>query len=168
MCRLILSFGLCFVALSVPSCSKDYYVDVLFGDDDNSGEEPYNAWRTLAWAIPQVHDGDTLYIRGGTYPESVLDPTSGTSTYSFVTIKNCNSESVTIRPPVGSLNVFKFDDKAFIKISGLILDGQNLTAGDKDVIQIAGATSAGITQAAAAIAITRGRSSASNTRLTIT
>jgi len=53
-----------------------YFVDSARGDDTNRGskQEP---WRTVNHALRHVPPGGTLYLRGGTYYEHVVVPTSG-------------------------------------------------------------------------------------------
>jgi len=55
---------------------QTFYVRVG-GDDAAMGDSPNRAWETLAFAATQVLPGDTVYIGGGTYAESVSLTRSG-------------------------------------------------------------------------------------------
>lgn len=48
--------------------SRGRFVDAAQGDDAGPGTEAA-PWKTLGHAIPRLHAGDTLYLRGGTYYE---------------------------------------------------------------------------------------------------
>lgn len=41
------------------------------GDDSNSGHSPEEAFRSVVHAVDQLAAGDHLFLRGGTYLESV-------------------------------------------------------------------------------------------------
>lgn len=87
--------------LSIPgSCvsartydSAGYYVSPT-GADTNPGTLP-QPWKTLTFAVGQIHAGDTLYIRGGTYSEQFYVSNKGTQTDPIV-ITNYNGEEVII------------------------------------------------------------------------
>ena len=75
------------------------------GNDRNDGTIAA-PWQTLRHAVAQLHAGDTLYVRGGTYTGSANTIDSelgtvrgGTSWSNAITIAGYRSESVTIRPP---------------------------------------------------------------------
>lgn len=53
------------------------FVDAPHGDDGASGTQEA-PWRTLAHAVRQLKPGDTLYLRGGVYHETVALTRSGT------------------------------------------------------------------------------------------
>ena len=53
------------------------YVDPK-GDDRQEGSKE-RPWKTLAYAVKQLHAGDVLYLRGGTYYETVIVHASGTA-----------------------------------------------------------------------------------------
>lgn len=54
-----------------------YYVDPVRGADQNAGTDK-TPWKTIARAIKELKPGDTLYLRGGTYFESVTVAILGT------------------------------------------------------------------------------------------
>jgi parallel beta-helix repeat protein len=76
--------------------------------------------------------GDTLYLREGTYEESIRGSTSfpipsGTSWSDATTIASYPGETATLRPPQGGYGVFNFGRSSshHIVIDGLVLDGIN-------------------------------------------
>lgn len=54
------------------------FVDAAKGNDANDGSEA-TPWRTLNHAAPKLQPGDTLYLRAGTYYESVAIKALGTA-----------------------------------------------------------------------------------------
>lgn len=52
------------------------YVDAAKGSDANDGSRQ-RPWKSIAHAVKQLHAGDTLYLRGGTYYEHVKLTQSG-------------------------------------------------------------------------------------------
>ena len=83
---------------------KTVYVATT-GDDRNDGTIA-DPWQTLRHAVAQLHAGDTLYVRGGTYTGSANTIDSalgtvrgGTSWSNAITIAGYESETATIRPP---------------------------------------------------------------------
>jgi hypothetical protein len=52
------------------------FVDPAKGADRNDGSQPA-PWKTINHALKQLKPGDTLYLRGGTYYESVGVGVSG-------------------------------------------------------------------------------------------
>jgi hypothetical protein len=55
-----------------------YFVDPVKGADAQNGSEQ-KPWKTVTHAVKQLKPGDTLYLRGGTYYESVTVAVSGTA-----------------------------------------------------------------------------------------
>lgn len=53
-----------------------YFVDAVKGDDKNSGAEAA-PWKTIGHALPRLRPGDTLYLRAGTYYETVYCAVAG-------------------------------------------------------------------------------------------
>ncbi len=70
------------------------YVDVATGKDadDGSAKSP---WRTVQFAITQLHSGDTLYLRKGTYFEHLSVSVSG-KTGAPITIRSFPGEIATL------------------------------------------------------------------------
>ena len=113
--------------------AQTFYVATT-GDDQNAGTMA-GPWRTLRHAVGQLHAGDTLYVRGGTYRgmENIIDSQtstvrSGTSWSSAITIAAYPSETVTIRAP-SELNAIRLTTGApqYLIFQDLILDGINQT-----------------------------------------
>ena len=86
---LVLSFSQIF-------SQNTYYVAPSSSGGDNGNIGSLAApFETLAYAIEQLSAGDTLYIREGTYRETITIDEDGTSS-SLITIQNYNNEDVTI------------------------------------------------------------------------
>ncbi|MEM9997840.1 MAG: right-handed parallel beta-helix repeat-containing protein, partial [Bacteroidota bacterium] len=70
-------------AQAPPNVNGDavYFVDGDAGSDSNSGQTLATAWKTINKAAQTLRAGDTVYIRGGIYYESVYPKNSGV-TYS--------------------------------------------------------------------------------------
>jgi len=85
---------LCLAFLINEGESATYYLDVVNGNDSNSGTES-QPWKTVAYALgitSPVGPGDTVYLRGGTYREQVRVDKSGTEN-NWITVKNYPGES---------------------------------------------------------------------------
>ena len=61
--------------------SADWYVDDSSGSDDNTGDAPYRAKKTLAgaMAIPALISGDVVHAAPGIYDEGLMPPTGSTT-----------------------------------------------------------------------------------------
>src|ERR1043166_2103558 len=70
-----------------------YYVSTS-GSDGNNGTSLSTPWRTINKAAQTMVAGDTVYIRGGTYRESVFPAHDGTSATARITYSAYNSEQV--------------------------------------------------------------------------
>jgi hypothetical protein len=55
---------------------RAFFADAAKGDDKNAGTQDA-PWKTVARTLKQLKAGDTLYLRAGTYYESVLCESSG-------------------------------------------------------------------------------------------
>src|SRR5262249_43579675 len=94
-------------------------------------------FRTLTKGVSILHPGDTLYVRVGTYAETLYCPTgslapgyvcipSGTSWSYPVTVAAYPGETVILNPYAG-LRVLNFNNaQAYIIISGLIINAANV------------------------------------------
>jgi parallel beta-helix repeat protein len=105
-----------------------YYV-ALDGDDSNSGTET-DPFKAIGRAVRVLTPGDTLYVREGTYRESLMDIIpSGTSWDAPVTVAAFPGEAVTIQPDRGSDRVLHFQgaDTHYIIVDGFILDAVNVS-----------------------------------------
>ncbi len=80
-----------------------YFVDAQRGDDSQAGSEQ-TPWKSLKWAIEQLRPGDTLYLRGGVYYESVSIALAGTA-----------ERPITIRSYPGELAVLDGSLREFVE-----------------------------------------------------
>jgi hypothetical protein len=60
------------------SLAADYYIDGGAGNDQNPGSLS-SPWKTITKANTQLQPGDTVYIRKGTYQETINPQNSGSS-----------------------------------------------------------------------------------------
>jgi hypothetical protein len=72
-----------------------YYVDGTNGNDSNTGTSLSQAFRTIQKAASIMQAGDTAFIRGGTYRETVTPSNSGTMG-NPITFRPYNNETVTV------------------------------------------------------------------------
>ena len=72
------------------SAGEAAFVDALRGSDRNDGSSK-QPWKSVAFAVTRVSPGQTLYLRGGTYYESVVCRVSGT-TSAPITIRSYPGE----------------------------------------------------------------------------
>ncbi len=111
-----------------------YYV-ATNGTDSNPGTQA-RPFRTINTGVSILRPGDTLYVRAGTYRESLMDNIpSGNSWTSPVTVAAYLGETVTLKPNPGSGWVLHFQTQQYIVVSGFIMDGTNVT---EDVVKITG------------------------------
>ncbi|NMC21523.1 MAG: carbohydrate-binding protein [Thermogutta sp.] len=89
---LLLFWGVAALTVSAATAA-DFYVSPS-GSDDHPGtqEKPF---ATLQAAVNRLQPGDTLWIRGGVYRETVVFPAGGTAEKP-VTVKACRGERVVI------------------------------------------------------------------------
>lgn len=136
----ICGLGLISALVTITARTADaatYYVATT-GSDSNPGTlaQPF---RTINRGAMILKPGDTLYIRGGIYPEYLYNSIpGGTSWAAPVTVAAYPGETVTIQPPSGSARVLYWEGKVkqFIIIDGLILDAVNTLDGG-NVVKIA-------------------------------
>lgn len=104
-----------------------YYV-ATNGDDANSGTQS-QPFRSIARGLSALKAGDTLYIRSGTYAESIDSNAqtipAGTSWSNPVTIAAYPGETMTLRPPGGSVINIAASYVQYVIFDGLIMDGTN-------------------------------------------
>jgi parallel beta-helix repeat protein len=115
------------------------YYAATTGSDSNPGTQG-NPFRTVNKGVSVLTPGDTLYIRGGTYAESLENVIPGGTDWSLpVTVSAYGTESVTLRPNSGASRVLAFNGGQFhhIIVNGLRLDGTNVSF---DVVQIGDST----------------------------
>jgi hypothetical protein len=97
------------------------------GSDSNPGTFAL-PFRTINHGVSVLHPGDTLYVRAGTYAESLINVIpSGTSWSVPVTVSAYTGESVTLQPAAGPQYVIEIlGSSHYIVINGLNLDGTNI------------------------------------------
>ncbi len=105
-----------------------FYVDKN-GSDSNSGtqEQPF---KTIKKGVSVLSADDTLYVRAGTYSESILSwqtpIPNGKSWDHPITIAAYPGDAVTINPPPGHAFFWVKDGKAkYLIIDGFNVDGRN-------------------------------------------
>ena len=109
---------------------QSYYV-ATNGNDGNPGTES-QAFRSINKGVSVLGPGDTLYVKSGTYVESLDSFPSGTSWANPVTLKAYPGDVVTIKPNSGQ-KVIRFAGSQYIIVDGFILDGANV---DEEVVRI--------------------------------
>jgi len=97
--------------------AKTYYVDGTNGSDENGGLSLTTAWKTIAKANATLQAGDTVYIREGTYRETVWPADSGVEG-AFITYARYQDEEAVITGVELALNL---DNRHYIVIDGLKL-----------------------------------------------
>jgi len=99
-----------------------------YGDNSNPGTYAL-PWATIQHGINQLHHGDTLYIRGGTYNETIVIPVLASgSRLNPTIITNFGDEEVIVYGVQGDAAVISLMDVDNITIRGLILRGASTEA----------------------------------------
>lgn len=85
------------LALTLPVSARaaTYYVSTT-GNDNNNGTSLATPWRNIAKAAATMVAGDTVFIRGGTYRETVSPARSGNNATSRITYSAYNGEQVIV------------------------------------------------------------------------
>jgi len=104
--------------------ATDYYVAKTGGGSTCSQASPC---LTIAAGIAKLSSGDALYIRTGTYGETIPAPAAGTSS-AYTLISNYSGEVVTVQPPNGQGGIAQ--GFQYVTIHGLIFDGSNSPSSD--------------------------------------
>jgi hypothetical protein len=92
---LSLCFGAVYFVPGIVNAADNYYVDGTNGNDQTGDGSFSDPWETIQKAADTADAGDTVYIRAGTYRETVTPANSGTSG-NPITFKPYNDETVTI------------------------------------------------------------------------
>lgn len=129
-CSLFLGGLIVTLALFLPNTvgANDYYVSTE-GNDSNPGTIAAS-FQTIRKGVTYLTAGDTLYVKAGTYDESILSwqtpIPNGTSWDNPVTVAAYPGDTVTIRPPSGSAFFEVADGQPkYLIIDGFIVDGGN-------------------------------------------
>jgi parallel beta-helix repeat protein len=115
------------VATAEAASAPRYYV-AINGHDSNRGTEA-QPFRTLRKGVSVLTPGATLYVKGGTYSEDMIDTIPGGRSWSQpVTIAAYPGHEVVVKPPRGSKYVLRFRGahQAYIILSGLTIDASNV------------------------------------------
>ena len=116
-----------FFVFPASATGSTYYVSTS-GSNSNPGTLA-QPWKTIQKAANTVTQGDTVYIRGGTYNEKItFSNVQGTST-SWIKFAPYNSESVIVSGSgigTGYDGIFEFNDGCkYIRITGLEIKNTN-------------------------------------------
>jgi hypothetical protein len=121
--------GMCSLPATVPNQADSdategkYYVAVT-GSDSNPGTL-YLPWKTIQHAANSVDAGETVYIRGGVYHESVDIEVSGSATEGPVTFQSYPAEQAIldgdglIAPASDIRGLINIEDQSYVIIKGL-------------------------------------------------
>jgi Right handed beta helix region/Protein of unknown function (DUF1565) len=104
-----------------------YYV-AMTGDDANPGTE-MQPFRNINRGVKGLNPGDILYVKSGTYAESLFNTIHGGTSWSApVTVAAYPGHTVILKPAAGDRVLhFQGSDKQYIVIDGFILDAVNVT-----------------------------------------
>jgi uncharacterized repeat protein (TIGR02543 family) len=105
---------LCMVCM-VNAEAATYYVDGQRGNDGNTGQSVAAPWRTLGKANSEIQPGDTVYIREGTYGQTIRPDRSGTQG-NYITYARYDDEEVVITNVSDGADL---RDRHYIRIDGL-------------------------------------------------
>ena len=118
--------------LAKPAEATDYYVSPT-GSNSNSGTSLSGAFLTIQAAASMAQAGDNVYVRGGTYRETVTVANSGTAV-APITFQPYNNEQVTITglDVLGSSGWTTYSGSTYQKtigggVSQLFVNGQMMT-----------------------------------------
>src|SRR4029453_1423831 len=119
-----------------------YYVSTG-GGDSRSCSQAQSAWtpkRSLSRAMDCLRAGDTLYVRGGTYDESINNPLiNGTSWDNKIRIAAYPGETVWVSPSSSAGDwyvLYLSRSQRYLEFDGLNLDGSAKSHG---IVKIEGA-----------------------------
>jgi hypothetical protein len=118
------------VAAAGAAPARAYYV-ALEGNDAQPGTEA-RPFRTLRKGVSVLTPGATLYVKGGTYAEALVNTIPGGRSWSEpVTLTAYPGHKVVVKPPKGSTFALSFQrpDQAYIIIAGLNIDAHDARYG---------------------------------------
>ena len=105
------------------AATRTFYV-ALTGDDSNPGTID-SPWRTIQQAADSVKAGDTVYIHGGVYNESVDIQVSGSATTGPVTFQSYPGETAILdgtglTPPADNIRgLINIENQSYVIVRGL-------------------------------------------------
>src|SRR5262245_61638725 len=105
-----------------------YYVS-LSGSDGRSCSQAQSAstpMRTISSGANCLGAGDTLYVRSGTYNESLVNiPVAGSSWGSPVRIASYPGETVWLMPSSGSYVLYLASGQRYVEFDGINMDARS-------------------------------------------
>ena len=140
--RVLAIFILVFVMLlsvlpthyNVDAAGISYYVSDV-GNDNNNGLTVSAPFKTIQKAASVMNAGDTCYIRGGTYRETVTPGRSGTSG-NEITFRNYNNETVIVNGTDAVTNWTQYSGNIYqANVSTNLGDGQQVFVNDNMMIE---------------------------------
>jgi hypothetical protein len=135
MKRVGLLFSMGYFAFAGVAQAATYYVSKT-GSDNNScaaAQSTSTPRLTINAGIRCLTAGDTLFVRSGTYAESIRSVPSGTSWSSKVRIANYNGETVWVKPATSTWAIFLDGNFSYVEFDGINTDGTN-ASGELSVI----------------------------------
>ena len=125
------TFLLLFFTLFCPNiASATFYYVATNGSDSNSGDKA-SPFQTIKKGVTALSAGDTLYVRTGTYTESILSwktpIANGHSWDQPITVAAYPGDTVIITPPAGTAFFWINENAAkYLIIDGFIVDCQHM------------------------------------------
>lgn len=113
--QMTLITALTFVMMCSASWAATYYIDGTNGNDTNSGSQSA-PWKTIGKANSTLKAGDTVYIKKGTYKETIRPSGSGTKG-SYITYAQNGKDEVVINGVSGS--GANLENRSYIMIDGI-------------------------------------------------
>ena len=117
------------VIMSVEAAHATIYYVATNGSDCNPGTTT-QPLRTIAGGVKMLSAGDTLYVKSGTYAESIrhwqVPISNGTSWSNPITVAANPGDTVTIKPLADNAFFWIGDGQSkYLIIKGFIVDGAN-------------------------------------------
>jgi parallel beta-helix repeat protein len=127
LCSFVAILAVMSLLLGIQASHAATFYVATYGDDANAGTEGL-PFQTIQRGARALRAGDTLIVKGGTYPETLLWAIpSGTSWSQPVTVQAAPGETVVLQPTVQVDGVVDFQDNSqYIILDGFILDGNHL------------------------------------------
>ncbi len=134
--QILFIFGVSFFANLTQAAT--YYVSTTGKDDGNEIGSFTAPFKTIAKGSRKLAPGDTLYMRGGTYSESMIHGAygftfkNGISKSAMTRFMPFQNEKVIVKPPVRAAGEANFvvwfsRNTQYVEILNLVLDGTNIT-----------------------------------------